>query len=444
MRRNSSNNSVIKIKDKQERLSNFFCKVILINGLSSIKIGGCLSHNGLFWRVKLLNNGLKRDESINISFTSSSKNNFSILADEELRLSEERFAKAFYSSPVAMAITTLKEYIHLDVNKTWVDIMGYSWEEAIGKTTTELALWVSYIKKIEFRKILSTQGKVHNFEMHFRRKNGKFGTGLTSVEIISMNGEPCLLISVTDITERKEMEEKLIISEREKTGILESITEAFITVDYKRKVTYWNNAAEVMFNKRKADVLGKDIAEVFPSYIESIFNNYIKQLLEKKQPIFFEAQSPKTGRWAEARVYPNPKGMAVYVQDITERKQMEMEITRLDRLNVVGEMAVSICHEMRNPMTTVRGYLQLLRENNKNNQSKEYYDLMIEELDRANSILSEFVSLTKNKMMEFKPSDLNEIIIKSLPLIQVQANSKDHCVRLELHELPEMLIMRKR
>jgi signal transduction histidine kinase len=119
---------------------------------------------------------------------------------------------------------------------------------------------------------------------------------------------------------------------------------------------------------------------------------------------------------------------------------MEVEMTRLDRLNIVGQMAASIGHEIRNPMTTVRGYLQLLRENESYSRELEYFDLMIEELDRANSIITEFLSLAKNKIVELKLTNLNAIIGKLLPLVQAKAMSRDQHIKLDLDDVPDLLL----
>jgi len=74
--------------------------------------------------------------------------------------------------------------------------------------------------------------------------------------------------------------------------------------------------------------------------------------------------------------------------DITESRQMELELNRLDRLNLVGEMAASIGHEIRNPMTTVRGFLQMLKSHGKYSDDMDTFELMIDELDRANAIIT--------------------------------------------------------
>ncbi|HWQ42885.1 MAG TPA: ATP-binding protein, partial [Desulfosporosinus sp.] len=124
-------------------------------------------------------------------------------------------------------------------------------------------------------------------------------------------------------------------------------------------------------------------------------------------------------------------------QEVFERKRAEEEIIRLDRLNLIGEMAASISHEVRNPMTTVKGFLQLLR-NKQDLKDKEYFDLMIEELDRANSILSEFLSISKNKATMYEWHNINDIVTSTLPLIQADAQANDKLLTVELNNVPDL------
>jgi len=89
-----------------------------------------------------------------------------------------------------------------------------------------------------------------------------------------------------------------------------------------------------------------------------------------------------------------------YISEQTEK------MTRLDRLNIIGEMAAGIAHEIRNPMTTVRGLLQFMGNKGEFSHKKESFSLMIAELDRANSIIAEFLSLAKNSIMDFGENNL--------------------------------------
>lgn len=129
--------------------------------------------------------------------------------------------------------------------------------------------------------------------------------------------------------------------------------------------------------------------------------------------------------------------------DITDKRRLEKEMAHFDRLNLVGEMAASIGHEVRNPMTTVRGYLQVLQNNEHFTKYYSQFSLMIEELDRANSIITEFLSLAKNKAVEMKRGSLNETINALFPLLQADALRMGHDVSLEAGDIAETVFSEK-
>jgi len=130
--------------------------------------------------------------------------------------------------------------------------------------------------------------------------------------------------------------------------------------------------------------------------------------------------------------------------DITKRKVAEEEIVRLERLNLVGQLAASIAHEVRNPMTTVRGFLQILKSRNTIHENEEYFDLMISELDRANNILTEFLSIaktntnTKTKTEFYSKVKLNNLVSFLYPLILADATNQDKQVVLVIEEVAEL------
>ena len=127
--------------------------------------------------------------------------------------------------------------------------------------------------------------------------------------------------------------------------------------------------------------------------------------------------------------------------DISNQKRLEEELQRLDRLHLVGEMAAGIAHEIRNPMTTVRGYLQLFKKRSTGQKEIEDFQIMIEELDRANAIITEFLALAKNKNNQLLMKDINHIIKAIYPLVQAEAALAGSEITLDLFsELPMILI----
>ncbi|WP_246362614.1 response regulator [Paenibacillus alba] len=133
----------------------------------------------------------------------------------------------------------------------------------------------------------------------------------------------------------------------------------------------------------------------------------------------------------------NESCMLQVAVDITESLRFETEMARLAQLNLVGEMAAGIAHEIRNPMTTIRGFLQLFRENDRNMQ-KQYIPIMLEELDRANEIITEYLSLAKNKQSHQQAENINRIIEMLLPLIQAEAVMSGKHVHYEFAPCPDI------
>lgn len=112
-------------------------------------------------------------------------------------------------------------------------------------------------------------------------------------------------------------------------------------------------------------------------------------------------------------------GLIIY-HDITQYELFKNEMARLETLNAIGETASSVAHELRNPATTVRGFIQLLAMKNKG-QYQEYYQLIMDELDRMNIIIEDFLSMARNRTVPKSPQDLNDILTSIRPLLQADA-----------------------
>lgn len=128
---------------------------------------------------------------------------------------------------------------------------------------------------------------------------------------------------------------------------------------------------------------------------------------------------------------------------LIEQQKMATALSRLERLNLIGEMAASIGHEVRNPLTTVRGYLQLFQRRSTFTEHTGQLNTMIEEIDRANAIISEFLSLAKNKKTDLENSDLNKSIVDLLPLIEANALHTGHLIVADLGNIPNLRLDRK-
>ena len=125
-------------------------------------------------------------------------------------------------------------------------------------------------------------------------------------------------------------------------------------------------------------------------------------------------------------------------QEVEKRERIVQEVAKLERLNVIGQLAAGLAHEVRNPMTTIRGFLQLLQNKTDLLTYKSYFDLMIEELDRTNSMITDFLSLAKNKPAKLKRQCLNKLLANLFPLLLADAYSQGKKCIFEPGDLAEL------
>jgi PAS domain S-box-containing protein len=129
--------------------------------------------------------------------------------ERALRLSEEKFSKAFLASPYAIVLSTLEDGRLIDVNDSFQCIMGFSREESIGRSSLELGIWSSPADRADILSELIEIGRVRSKQVPFLTKGGKDLIVNYSAELIEVGGRKCLLSVCEDITERKRAEEEL-------------------------------------------------------------------------------------------------------------------------------------------------------------------------------------------------------------------------------------------
>jgi PAS domain S-box-containing protein len=145
-------------------------------------------------------------------------------ADIALRQSEERFATAFRANPIACAITSYPDGVLLDVNDSYLNLIGYQREEVVGQSTIEINFWQSLETRRQVLEMFQKCSSLRDMEIQFRNRTGEIRYGLVFLEKISLEEKPCLLKMLYDITERKQAEMRLQ-QQTEREQLLRQITQ---------------------------------------------------------------------------------------------------------------------------------------------------------------------------------------------------------------------------
>lgn len=237
----------------------------------------------------------------------------------------------------------------------------------------------------------------------------------------------------------KRINRELESSKLKLTKIMEGISDGFFVIDRKFTFTFVNPETQKIYQDKV--ILGECIWEVFPEIIGALTEKKLHEAMNKEEAIYWEAESfTSPDQFYEYHAYPFEDGLTVFFRNITAQKKQQQEFARLERLNLIGQLAAGISHEIRNPLTTVKGFLQIFSSKPSFEREKVNLELMISEIDRANEIITGFLSLAKVNPDNIRLQNLNEIIHKVFPMLQADAFNNNKEVIVELNEMPDILV----
>lgn len=268
-----------------------------------------------------------------------------VRAEALSRENEHKFATLFMKAPYAIQLSRLPDGSIVEVNEEWENLVGYSRQEAAGKTSAELDLYPD--PQIRERSIAKFERKdlAHNIETVLRRKSGDLCTVLLSTDMLEIAGTEYLITTAQDITERKQAEEKL----RYQAHLLENVSDAIVASDEKYIVTSWNRAAERTYGWKSEEVLGKRGVDFLQTQFTGIDAEEMRNQIAQSGRFFGEAtQLRKDGTRIPVEVASivlrdKSEKITGYVsvnRDITRRRRAEQALRESEkRLRVLLQIS---------------------------------------------------------------------------------------------------------
>lgn len=310
----------------------------------------------------------------------------------------------------------------IDANEAACRIFECTHDELIKRQVKDFV----YEKSERYRNIVKEmfiKGSIRD-ELVFLMPNGQFKSLEFTVKLNSVEGYHMTIFR--NVSERHAMEKSLRESEQKFRMIFEGALEGILLWNDQFQIVDINQSGQRMLQMSKEDLVGISLHSILNDC-----NITDDELKEQIRSIHSEGQSDgnlsitlKSGRKKffefsnKLNIFSNIS-MTTF-KDITEKLEMEEQLRKSDTLNVIGELAAGIAHEIRNPMTALKGFIQLLEGSVKEDHTM-YFNVITTELSRIDSIINEFLILAKPQAVKFVEKDISQIMKETVDLLSAQA-----------------------
>jgi two-component system cell cycle sensor histidine kinase/response regulator CckA len=381
-------------------------------------------------------------------------------AEKALKLSEEKFSRAFQASPVAMSISSAGDGRFMEVNESFVKQSGYSSEELIGHADMELDMWCEPLAREHVMQQMGIRGKLRDFEMKFRTKSGVVLDTKFSAEFIELQSGLSVLTVAEDITERKNAEEALRRSEADYRSLFEGVPHGVFRATPDGRFLVVNPALVRMlgFPSQTELLRANLVADIFAESAEHeiAMRECCKRERFEDVELRWKRRDGKPLRvLASGRLVRDEAGEFAYcevmVEDITERRALEEQVRRSQKMDAIALLANGISHDFNTLLTGILGYGELLlMSSNLPDSERRKVEAIVDAAVQARSITQQLVAVGRRQALKPTVVSLNRVIndlsdfLKRLvgPGIDISFNLQEdsHNVEIDPTQLTQVIM----
>uniref|UniRef100_UPI00313ED5DC PAS domain S-box protein n=1 Tax=Bacillus sp. OTU530 TaxID=3043862 RepID=UPI00313ED5DC len=363
--------------------------------------------------------------------------------EEDLKSTRQQLDLFLKNTVDSIIIFDLKHNV-IKVNQAFEEVFGWTEQEVIGRKKPIIPSFL-VAKYTEILQKIVNNRHVMSFETIRQRKDGSLIDVSSFVSpIVNAKGNVTAFVSILrDITEHKRMEEALKESEKRLRTLINAMPDVVILKDGEGRWLEANDSALSYFQFENVPYYGKKNSEL------AVYNKLSRDTLSHGEKTDQEAW--ENGRITRNQVIRQPdgkstifdvikvpifyadgkrKGLVIIGRDITELKRTEELLRKSEKLAVVGHLATAIAHEVNNPLTAMKGFIQLLKST-ENENHQHYIDVVLSEINQIEGITNEFIAAAKPQAVEVQPNDMYMIIEQVILLFQPQGNIHNVQIRTE-------------
>ncbi|MGG4236853.1 PAS domain S-box protein [Bacillus safensis] len=355
------------------------------------------------------------------------------LMEEKLLKSEERFREIFENAMDAIIIWADDGEI-VKANESACRIFELPMHSLIGKKLTD------FLVKSDKRYRPTRRRYIRNDEIReellFKMANGQYKELEFTSKHAVLEGQHLTILR--NVSDRKRMEQELRESEFKFRKVFNGSMDGIVLFDNQYRIIEVNPSASELLQLKDDHLTEMNLFHILAPYqIENLAQPAEAMSLDEMDnevPFVLNHPDQRILEFSFKRNIIHNMNLAIF-RDVTERKELEERVRKSDTLHVVGELAAGIAHEIRNPMTALKGFIQLLKGNIEGEYSL-YFNVITSELKRIESIITEFLILAKPQAIVYEEKNVVQIVKDTMDLLHAQANLGN--VQMHLNVLDEI------
>jgi two-component system sensor kinase FixL len=320
-----------------------------------------------------------------------------------------------------------------DANRVFLDQYGLTKDEVLGKKCHQITyqsdspcVFGRHLCPLEKARETGQRVEVTH---HYEPERGELKEFVRIVYPLALKGKaPEYFVEISrDVTDYRNLILNLKSSEKKFKTILDTATDAILSIDKDHKIVLFNNAAQQIFGYSRAEVLGKNLNMLIPGQYGDHYR-FVRRFMEERTPKIMGETLSLTALRRNGEEFPIELGLSHHeikgeitftaiIRDISEQKQLKKKLLQSERLAAVGKTVAHVAHEIKNPLMIIGGFSDQIKKSLSDEKSLQKLGLVLDEVSRLEKLVANLGDFTKEYKLMKRPADINSVVGDVLKLM---------------------------